>query len=130
MTEQWHHLNISLIHIFAEYIKYWSSQNVRLITVCWKTVTQLLFLNSKIICTFLQQNLDQNKKKLLKAMVWSRYSIRCLGEASALSFRAVNHNWGSGYEQKRTLNHVKITDPKYSVRWVKNTQQIWKNLHW
>jgi hypothetical protein len=52
--------------IFVEYIKYWSSQNLRLITACWKSVIQLLFLNSKIICTFFQQNVDQNKKHCWK----------------------------------------------------------------
>jgi hypothetical protein len=90
MTEQWHDLwcehitHTSSLHstssteavktcvwlhsyiIFAQDIKYWSSQNLCLTTACSKTVTQLLFLNSKIICKFFQQNLDQNYKHCLK----------------------------------------------------------------
>lgn len=65
--------------IFAQYIKCWSSQNLRLTTACWKTVTQLLFLNSKIICTFFQQNLDQNYKHCLKQ--W--YKVNTLSDVWA-----------------------------------------------
>jgi len=86
---------------------------------CWKTVTQLLFLNSKIICTFFQQNLDQNYKHCLKQ--W--YKVNTMSDVWEkhlwFSFRAVYYNWGLGYERKRALTHVKITDPKYSVWWLK-----------